>query len=182
MDLILRLASLIGVNALSRAILISTCITWRMFVELTRCQCPISGDPHFYKSYDCTVRSTESVSMPYLGRSSFLHVNESPCNWKNCVSMPYLGRSSFLRIINKKMSVEEKCVNALSRAILISTVPLRKPLKSRAPEALLDINCLKILKTRIFRVFFVLEQKNRFMYYKIVTNPAFNYYYYKPSE
>ena len=63
------------------------------------CQCPISGALHFYKEMSKMNKKTNNVSMPYLGRTSFLPVNPDGIEWYLCipVSMPYLGRTSFLR-------------------------------------------------------------------------------------
>ena len=63
-----------------------------------------------------------NVSMPSVGRSLFLpvKVNGLPLSEIN-VSMPSVGRSLFLRSTLTRMRQCRKSVNALSRAILIST-------------------------------------------------------------
>ena len=68
------------------------------------CQCPVSGYPHFYEvpSQHFTQKQSD-VSMPCLGLSPFLH------GYKKCKGN------------------HQQCVNALSRAIPISTAE-RKPL------------------------------------------------------
>ena len=63
--------------------------------------------------------------MPSVGRSSFLpceNVTEPISGWD--VSMPSVGRSSFLHIETYADLTRVGCVNALSRAILISTLYL----------------------------------------------------------
>ena len=84
------------VNALSRAHFIST--------EKVR-----NGENAFF------------VSMPYLGRTSFLLIGHAEKIGHVGVSMPYLGRTSFLQF--KSIEDEKKIggVNALSRAHFIST-------------------------------------------------------------
>ena len=113
----------------------------------TLCQCPVSGGPHFYEKYEHTIASTRTVSMPCLGRTSFLHSGcydhcpqQEQCQcpvsggphfyfieaWHymkahNVVSMPCLGRTSFLPCSSATSAFSMVCVNALSRADLIST-------------------------------------------------------------
>ena len=110
------------------------------------CQCPISGSRHFYHSDARGGKTQRNVSMPYLGLTSFLQRRR--CKRGRCkktVSMPYLGLTSFLQliIIRKKndfmcqcpisgsrhfywqatlfLALTILCVNALSRAHVIST-------------------------------------------------------------
>ena len=112
------------VNALSRAHFISTPREKSgKYVLSELCQCPISGALHFYAAREvgeiCIVRI---VSMPYLGRTSFLQRGKNENIYICNVSMPYLGRTSFLpprRTFGKRN--KEFCVNALSRAHFIST-------------------------------------------------------------
>ena len=117
-----------GVNALNRAMLISTFERiWKHAPEENLCQCPQSGDAHFYvRSVAYTLCRRGSVSMPLIGRYSFLR-NATCVERKNpfVVSMPSIGRYSFLLLKFLCMcEIHESCVNALNRAILISTLPL----------------------------------------------------------
>ena len=87
------------VNALNRAILIST-----VFERQSQHQ--------------------EEVSMPLIGRFSFLRrYNRAVKLFRDSVSMPLIGRYSFLHIHQFRIySMGKSCVNALNRAILISTI------------------------------------------------------------
>ena len=60
------------------------------------CQCPISGALHFYHCVRTYVDKIAQVSMPYLGRTSFLLETQNQVILISLVSMPYLGRTSFL--------------------------------------------------------------------------------------
>ncbi len=59
--------------------------------------------------------------MPYLGLTSFLQVMVAFGIPPSGVSMPYLGLTSFLRTDERPFAAETECVNALSRAHIIST-------------------------------------------------------------
>ena len=87
------------------------------------CQCPISGALHFYKKRGSYIEDGIEVSMPYLGRTSFLRTIQDYQSGvlHDIVSMPYLGRTSFLRVWQIIMGAIWRCVNALSRAHFIST-------------------------------------------------------------
>ena len=91
--------------------------------NVVACQCPISGVSHFYELTYSVAGNTITVSMPYIGRFSFLLAVPSDYNWysmqgvnalyraflistkkmaifggnKSVVSMPYIGRFSFLQ-------------------------------------------------------------------------------------
>ena len=85
------------VNALSRASLISTVKNKFLMKVLELCQCPKSGEPHFYGS--------SSVCVILIG---------------GCVNA--LSRASLISTQRDGSYVEVAwCVNALSRASLIST-------------------------------------------------------------
>ena len=60
-----------GVNALSRAIPISTKAPHK-WPNLVVCQCPVSGYPHFYSEEALKKLVESGVSMPCLGLSPFL--------------------------------------------------------------------------------------------------------------
>ena len=62
------------------------------------CQCPQSGEPHFYVKRSCSVNFAAS----------------------GC-QCPQSGNPHFYKITDEDGNVVVKCVNALSRAILIST-------------------------------------------------------------
>ena len=117
------------------------------------CQCPMSGVLHFYLScgflwiYHTNVsmpyvgRSSflrcyfytqklrrKRVSMPYVGRSSFLlHKQQQKMQTQLHVSMPYVGRSSFLQDMEMVQKEILDCVNALCRAFFISTLTSGNP-------------------------------------------------------
>ena len=147
-ETVTNLDTSVGVNALSRANPISTenlFIARAMSKEV--CQCPVSGESHFYGSHRGRQGFHLRVSMPCLGRIPFLQRTITLQQWFagmcQCpvsgeshfyekgffmdkreledVSMPCLGRIPFLR--DRKSSAENyyKCVNALSRANPIST-------------------------------------------------------------
>ena len=63
------------------------------------CQCPISGALHFYGFALADSMFNGDVSMPYIGRTSFLRTEaiRTQCMKLFTVSMPYIGRTSFLR-------------------------------------------------------------------------------------
>ncbi len=67
-----------GVNALSRADFISTFSgSWLPAAIVMMCQCPKSGGLHFYtKKTSSRSRSRRYVSMPLVGRTSFLRKND----------------------------------------------------------------------------------------------------------
>ena len=118
----IRLQVMTCVNALSRAHFISTSMANNYGCYMTLCQCPISGALHFYYAgkghrdqgnVGCVNAlsrahfistgqlskagaATSSVSMPYLGRTSFLRARKMQGTDFRVVSMPYLGRTSFL--------------------------------------------------------------------------------------
>ena len=68
-----------------------------------------------------------------------------------------IERASLISTRNLSQMMElmlAKCVNALSRASLISTVPSGNPHKYWLPGLIFAGICLTILKTRFFRSFF----------------------------
>ena len=86
------------------------------------CQCPVSGESHFYLPSCLTQIVVLRVSMPCLGRIPFL-LGLSFTSWRPycCVSMPCLGRIPFLPAQSTELQSSRTCVNALSRANPIST-------------------------------------------------------------
>ena len=71
--------------------------------------------------------------------------------------MPLVGLRSFLPLnVLTRTIMNQNCVNALSRAEIISTVPSGKPHKYWAREVIFARNCLTISKTGIFRPDFCL--------------------------
>ena len=116
-------------NALPRAFFFSTNITEESKSELMTFQCPTSGFLLFYKYVEPNMyHIVSSVSMPYLGLSSFLqNITRLMKNLPQCfnalprafffstvagnggkhepgnVSMPYLGLSSFLRYVSASL-------------------------------------------------------------------------------
>ena len=87
------------------------------------CQCPSTGNLHFYKKKERGKKMKRTVSMPFNGQSPFLQ------DFRNghsipveSVSMPFNGQSPFLPMkLLKLQRLKQKCVNALQRAISIST-------------------------------------------------------------
>ena len=134
--------------SVGRASFLRACSAAGLITGTGMCQCRQSGNPHFYPDGQGRVqRVLDVMSMPSVGQSSFLlpdfkeifftgamcqcpqsgdpHFYEK-CSSDQCidggiVSMPSVGRSSFLRQELKLNECFENCVNALSRAILIST-------------------------------------------------------------
>ena len=93
--------------------------------------------------------------MPYIGLSSFLPHAIILLTWDFMVSMPYIGLSSFLH--GKMKGILESNVwgiNALYRAVFISTVPSGSPLFTRVPSPIFASNSQNILKISFFRLFF----------------------------
>ena len=86
------------VNALSRANLISTEVGDLDELDAAKCQCPESGKPHFYV------------------RIAALLILDELCQ------CPESGKPHFYRLWKEHQSLDNKCVNALSRANLISTL------------------------------------------------------------
>ena len=98
-----------GSNSLCRACLISTAVIRNIEATRDTYQCPMSGVPHFYLLHDEHEVTLSAVSMPYVGRASFLQ----DTGWRD--------RFPLIR------------VNALCRACLISTPPSGSPVFMRVP-------------------------------------------------
>ena len=98
MELWASYENLFSVNALSRANLIST-------IKINE------------------IARVNVVSMPWVGQTSFLRPQETDRKSPFAiVSMPWVGQTSFLRRLWRcRQSCCADCVNALSRANLIST-------------------------------------------------------------
>ncbi len=95
------------------------------------------------------------VSMPLVGLLLFLlELCSTEINRKVDVSMPLVGLLLFLPLLYFIYMRKMMCVNALSRASLISTVPSGNPHKYWLPSLIFAGICLTILKTRFFRSFF----------------------------
>ena len=69
------------------------------------CQCPISGALHFYATIAESILYNGDVSMPYIGRTSFLPHDAIPITLPSGVSMPYIGRTSFLLTADDRIKV-----------------------------------------------------------------------------
>ena len=111
------------VNALWRAIIISTGLTSSLVTWVIMCQCPMTGNHHFYALYgDTPITERDMCQCPMTGNHHFYATGQgSPIKEKQCVnalwraiiistgrdssgllpvqgvSMPYDGQSSFLR-------------------------------------------------------------------------------------
>ena len=86
------------VNALSRAIPISTMGLNVDYLQEAKCQCPISGYPHFYQ---IMIKRNDGSSI--------------------VCQCPVSGYPPFLLLKSCQKNLIGSCVNALSRAIPIST-------------------------------------------------------------
>ena len=88
----------VRVNALSRAHFISTKALETNLAAYVVCVNALSR-AHFISTKKTVLQRNIvwNVSMPYLGRTSFLHAIYDYLMKKADVSMPYLGRTSFLR-------------------------------------------------------------------------------------
>ena len=85
-------------NALSRAILIST------------------------EKLNIALGEGGNVSMPLLGRFPFLHITKAAAEKRSIMfQCPFSGDSHFYAGNERSLEREERCFNALSRAIPIST-------------------------------------------------------------
>ena len=135
------------VNALQRAISISTVLVYCWNPVCSMCQCPSTGNLHFYKGNMETQHEIFGVSMPFNGQSPFLQgkhhvkiqtiicvnalqraisISTILLGWNICtwllVSMPFNGQSPFLQEILEDIINTIIRVNALQRAISISTL------------------------------------------------------------
>ncbi len=100
------------------------------YVDLYKmCQCPFSGFIHFYVTLMNNSVQILYVSMPFLGLYPFLHHCRTMVAAKWFVSMPFLGLYPFLQLATLiTSSIVLHCVNALSRALSISTLTSANPL------------------------------------------------------
>ena len=108
------------------------------------CQCPMSGYPHFYGYERVAPAEKRMCQCPMSG---YPHFYGSLSRWRDCrinVSMPYVGLSPFLLWVREKSGRLKKCVNALCRAIPISTVTSRNPHKQGAQFRNNSCNCQTI--------------------------------------
>ena len=86
------------------------------------CQCPQSGNPHFYvMTWDELKKKYGMCQCPQSGNPHFYVIGAVAAAVFNMVSMPSVGQSSFLQQEVRYAGNHFFCVNALSRAILIST-------------------------------------------------------------
>ena len=137
---------MVRVNALQRATLISTTVS-EMLLNLyedvsmpsngqhsflrhcrehrsyrSRCQCPPTGNTHFYAISKAEKRAATRVAMPSNGPHSFLQTQAAECLRKT-VRVNALKRATLI----STLEMGESCcriqgrVNALKRAALIST-------------------------------------------------------------
>ena len=92
------------------------------------CQCPISGALHFYTSEEEAEVVETAVSMPYLGRTSFLPtIDAMRARFDIDVSMPYLGRTSFLqKNILGQLIWKQVCQCPISGALHFYVTIIRK--------------------------------------------------------
>ncbi len=111
------------VNALSRANLISTWKRCYLLMHTQLCQCPKSGKPHFYAaSASQTHEEVFWCQCPKSGKPHFyLCMGIVTMNWGRCVNA--LSRANLISTIKENIDyITYVSVNALSRANLISTL------------------------------------------------------------
>ena len=94
---------------------------------MTLFQCPSAGFSHFYMIFSVNVELYENVSMPFRGLFSFLLEKREYYDFRKI------------------------CFNALPRAFLISTYPLKKPLFFKDFRAIFADICQNILAKTLFR-------------------------------
>ena len=93
--------------------------------------------------------------MPSNGLSSFLRYrNGTLCHKRRQCQCPPTGSLHFYDIQRHVYEPIQSCVNALQRALFISTVSPHTPLKSRPPDPIFACNCLNFLTITLFRKFF----------------------------
>ena len=118
------------------------------------CQCPHTGNTHFYWPVRGTGRCLSSVSMPSHGQHSFLRIamHWTMCHWK---SVNALTRATLISTndCRRWKWTEGGCVNALTRATLISTYPSKTPYFMRIFDPVFAGNSQNILKKTFFRGF-----------------------------
>ena len=88
------------VNALQRAIPISTRSRMKSCLKRQRCQCPSTGNPHFYAWMKPKMKTmSRSCQCPSTGNPHFYYKNKKGL-WAMAlpVSMPFNGQSPFLPI------------------------------------------------------------------------------------
>ncbi len=61
------------------------------------CQCPLTGNTHFYTQLKSNYYADWNVSMPSNGQHSFLPIVIVAGDYNESVSMPSNGQHSFLR-------------------------------------------------------------------------------------
>ncbi len=85
------------VNALQRATLISTCRLNDRQKRTGTCQCPPTGNTHFYVSHDPAYAVGDLCQCPPTGNTHFYRRFSIRQKTKMVVSMPSNGQHSFLR-------------------------------------------------------------------------------------
>ena len=111
-----------GVNALTRASFISTRSQDMLTANGWKCQCPLAGFFYFYYTIQLTLDYLV-MGVNALTRTSFIS-------------------TSFMQKIGYKF---DRCVNALWRALYISTVPLGNPHKQQVSDLISACNSQNIL-------------------------------------
>ena len=88
------------------------------------CQCPSAGNPHFYFAggYALAGGFNKDVSMPFSGQSPFLPGGKEGAD-EQCICVNALQRAIPISTAQKGETTwqMQECVNALQRAIPIST-------------------------------------------------------------
>ena len=116
-------------NALFRAFFFSTRREMEdHMISVSLFQCPISGFLLFYQ-LEAMSGIKQPVSFNALPRAFFFSTpgNKKQFNHQCSVSMPYLGLSSFLHMYELLKSELNSCFNALPRAFFFSTLCLCIP-------------------------------------------------------
>ena len=126
------------VNALNRALSISTQVKERYLKMVNTVSMPLIGLSPFLRVFsDRRIRRAVCVSMPLIGLSPFL---------PSTLWFLRIQKKKCVNALNRALSISTNgqiylktgsamCVNALNRALSISTVPSKKPCKIKVCEA-----------------------------------------------
>ncbi len=78
------------------------------------CQCPLTGNTHFYYRIDTAHNDFQNLCQcPLTGNTHFYNEGIFENRSDVCVSMPSNGQHSFLHFLKEEMQMKEFCVNAL---------------------------------------------------------------------
>ena len=162
------------VNALQRAIPISTLRKEKQHGRCKNvCQCPSTGNPHFYVP-DARRHKENSPGLcqcPSTGNPHFYACKSVRISYPTAVCQcPSTGNPHFYPFRGCDGCLCFSRVNALQRAIPISTVPSQNPHKQGVSEAISAGNSQNVLKQSVFRAFFWLALILPLICYKFITS------------